>query len=97
MPDCQQGSCTNARLTLLLLVLERIHLVDTWAVVGGVATESDVERLQELVHTRQQSLGSKVSKASEGHSRSGVSLYTWCTVVDNDTVRKIGGHDLLSA
>jgi hypothetical protein len=48
--------------TLLFLVLERIHLVDAWTVVGWVATESNVERLQELVHTSQQSLGSEVSK-----------------------------------
>ena len=35
---------------LLLLVLDRVHLVDARAVVGGVPPEGDVQVLQEQIH-----------------------------------------------
>ncbi len=41
---------------LLLLVLDGIHLVDAGAEVGGVATEGDVQLLQEGVHAGDQGL-----------------------------------------
>lgn len=41
---------------LLLLILDRIHLVNAGAVVSGVTTEGDVELVEEGVHTRDQRL-----------------------------------------
>jgi hypothetical protein len=44
-------------LTLLLLVFQRVELVDTGTEVGGITTEGDIERLEELVHSGQKTLG----------------------------------------
>lgn len=86
MPEQCQPLPELTRLTLLLLVLERVHLVDPWPVVGRVSAESNVERLQELVHTGQQTLGWPR-----------VGLDTWLAIVHDYTVGEVSSHDLPSA
>ncbi|KAI3494682.1 hypothetical protein L1887_40498 [Cichorium endivia] len=67
---------------LLLLVLDRVELVDTRAVVGRVATHRHLERGKEAVHTGEQRLGTL-----------GGRLDGWLTLVDNHAVGEVGGHD----
>lgn len=67
---------------LLLLVELRALLVDTRSVVSRVATESDVEVLQEGVATSEERLRGI-----------GVGVDTGLAVEDNDTVGKVGSHD----
>lgn len=67
---------------LLLLVELGLVLVDTGTVVDGVATEGDVQVLQEGVATRQ-----------EGLWLVGVCVNTWLTVEDDDAVGEVGSHD----
>lgn len=38
------------------MVLLRVHLVDTWAEVRGVATECDVHHLEEAIHAANEAL-----------------------------------------
>ena len=44
------------RPTLLLAILHAVLLVHSWAVVGRVAPEGDLERGEELVHAGQEGL-----------------------------------------
>lgn len=67
---------------LLLLVELRLVLVDTRAVVDGVASEGDVQVLEEGVATRQERLW-----------RVGVRLDTRLAVEDDDTVGEVSSHD----
>lgn len=54
MPDAAQMK--DRRRTFLLLVLERVGLVDPRPEVGRVSSERDLQRRQELVHAGQQVL-----------------------------------------
>jgi hypothetical protein len=77
-------------------LVNRLHVQ-----VCGVSSESNVERSQELVHTRQEAFGSTlVSRATQrnrmAHSRAGVGLDRGLAVEDNDSVGKVRGHDLPS-
>lgn len=67
---------------LLVLVHLTVKLVNPGPVAVRVATESDIEVLQELVTAGQQRLG----LVSFGIER-------WHTVEDNDTVCEVGCHD----
>lgn len=68
--------------TLLLLIELRTVLVDAGAVIAGIATESDVEVLEESVAASQQRFGLV-----------GMGVDTGLAVKDNDSVGKVGGHD----
>ena len=61
---------------------EYISLVDTRPEVGWVTTEGDLKLGEELVHTSQ-----------KGGWGVGLTLGSWCTVVDNYTVGEVGCHD----
>src|SRR3989338_10244258 len=67
---------------LLVLVLDRVQLVDARAVVGGVTTEGDVQGLEEHVHASEQGLG-----------RGGDGLDGGNSGVDDDAICEVGGHD----
>lgn len=67
---------------LLLLVELGLVLVDTRAVVAGVATEGNVQILEEGVAARQERLWLV-----------GVSVKTRLSVEDNDPVGEVSGHD----
>lgn len=67
---------------LLLLIELRLVLVDTRAEVGGVATERDVEILQE-----------GVAASEQGFGLVGVGANAGLAVEDNDTIGEVGGHD----
>lgn len=61
---------------------KRGYLVDSGTPVGGVTTKGDVELFEELVHASKQRLG-RMSSALDGRH----------TVVVDDLVCQIGGHD----
>ncbi|PWZ00343.1 hypothetical protein BCV70DRAFT_109253 [Testicularia cyperi] len=67
---------------LLLLVLDRVELVDTWTVVGGVTTHRHFKGRKEAVHTGEERLGAL-----------GGSLDGRLALVNNDAVGEVGGHD----
>jgi len=80
--DILGGCAYVVSVELLLLVELRVQLVDAGAVVGGVATERDVQVLEEGVATREQRLGLV-----------GVGVDARLAVEDDDAVGEIGGHD----
>lgn len=67
---------------LLLLVQLGVQLVDTWAEVGWVAAEGDVEVLQELV-----------AASKERFWRVSAGLDSWLTIEDDDAISKVSRHD----
>ena len=66
----------------LFLVLDRVLLVDARTIICGVAAERDVEHVEKRVHAWDERLW-------------GVSscLDTWLSIVDDDAVCKVCGHD----
>jgi len=60
----------------------RLVLVDSGSVGVGIATEGDVEVLQEFVAT-----------SEEGFRRIGTSVNGWLAIKDNDAVGEVRGHD----
>jgi hypothetical protein len=67
---------------LLLRVLDTVELVDTRAVGAGVAAESNVKSLEELVAAGEQRLGRLRARVDGG-----------LTVEDDDAVGEVSGHD----
>ena len=80
--NCSVIKIVKGASQLLLAVLGRLSLVDTWPVVGGISSEGDVQGLQEGIHACQQAL-----------RLPGCSSSTGLTIVHNDSVCKVCGHD----
>jgi hypothetical protein len=71
----------RGRLGVISLVTSTSLLWDL--LIRRITSEGDVERLEELVHSGQQTLGS-----------SGIRLDCGFALEDNDSVGKVGSHDL---
>ena len=67
---------------LLFLILLTLNLVDAWSVIGGVATERNVQQRQESIHTANETLG---------RARGG--FLSWFTIIHNNAICEVGGHD----
>jgi len=67
---------------LLFRVLDRVHLVDARPEVVRIPPESDLQRLQKLVHPAEQGLG----RIGPGRDR-------WDAVEHDDPVGEVCGHD----
>jgi hypothetical protein len=66
----------------LLLIQNRVELINPGSVVRRISSEGNAQHVQELVHSVNQSL-----------RRVGPALEAWLSLVDNNLIGKVGGHD----
>jgi hypothetical protein len=67
---------------LLLPVQNRLKLVDSWTIVGGISSEGDSKHVQKFVHSIHKAL-----------RRVGHTLDSGLSIINDDLISKIGSHN----